>query len=338
VNDFLTFLGNYERPINHGLYYGLAAIGLSLTVRYLKTPDFTTLGSIVLGGVVGTFIFLELASHPIIASIVGCVGGFSVGVLLGIVTHFLKHMVRIPLAYAGILTYFASMSAAYFIAPDGYLELDRRTKTIFTYMTGPESMIVAMAIIVTASWLLHREFKRKNGKLIIAMTSSEAFLKLRHPCPAKTTRLILTICNGLVGLCGALFAIRDSDAPIKGGNEMTFLLVSLGSIYVFEFISSLFLKISDASLDTSENPISILNKPAVNHLIRLVCGKFSSKNDESKGIFVAACGYATCCVLLQLLFTGVSFIAWLPAHFEYAATVAVIVIVLSCGTRFRSKC
>jgi putative ABC transport system permease protein len=337
VNEALTYLSQTGVTISHGVFYGIAAIGLSIVVRYLQCPDFTTLGSMLMGGIVGIYVFTGIHINCIMASFVALSAGTVSGIVLGLITGFLNIKIRIPFAYAGILTYVASISVAYLLAPNGALDIDRNQATIFKQIPDPWDLLVGLMIALAVAGLCHRGFKRKHGKLIIAMKSSPVYLKLRHPTPNKTTVIILIICNALVGLSGALFALRDSNISVKGGNEMTFLLVGLGSIYAFEFVSSLLRWMSDAALEFPDNPVSVLNKPVLNHLVRAVSSRFSSKQGDSKSFFVVACGYVCLCVLLELLLDKVSNSDKVPVHFEYFATVAVIVLTLGFGTRFLPK-
>ena len=71
-----------------GLIYGIGAIGLAITFRFLKFPDFTVLGSIMVGGIV--CIYISNFSNTTLGLIAGFISGSILGLFTGFIISGLK--------------------------------------------------------------------------------------------------------------------------------------------------------------------------------------------------------------------------------------------------------
>jgi len=205
-----------------GLIYGIGAIGLALIYRYLRFPDFSVLGSIMLGGIV--CIKVTNLTNPLL----GTFTGFLIGGVLGIATGILIHS-RIPKVLAGIITFTASYSLGYFFAKEGTIFLPNDSNSYLHSTFNPKDVLIMLAVALLLCYLIHFLIKTKPGSLLLAMTANKKFRKSRHRYKGKVIVMTLFFGNAIVGLSGALYALREQAAHVQ--SHMDFLPFSLGAIF-----------------------------------------------------------------------------------------------------------
>jgi putative ABC transport system permease protein len=232
-----------------GLCYGIAAIGVSLPLRFLGTADFTAIGAIMLGGMVT--IWITNLSHY---WIVGLFCGPLAAGMLGLFTAFLTLYKRlnVPLMLAGIICFTASQSLG-LIAKDGQVALDSShlwdnrdqvrldsAHFLFQSFIWRDAIIVA-AIALTICFAGGIFARSKFGCFAFAMCANSRFVKFRHRSSRETTVFLLFISNFLIGLCGGLLAMADSEAYMQ--IHVEFLSLTLGAIFAGQAVVQCFARI-----------------------------------------------------------------------------------------------
>lgn len=209
----------------NGLCYGIAAIGISLPLRFLGTADFTAVGAIMLGGV-ATILITNISE----CWAVGLCGGSIVAGLLGLLTAFLSlnRWLKINLMLSGIICFTASQSLGLAFTNGGSIELPNTIRFLSPIFSWRDASIV-LVIALTASIGGGILARSKWGCLAFAMCANSHFVKFRHRSSQATTYWLLFISNLLVGLCGGLIVFKTRTA--YSAINMEFLSLTLGAIY-----------------------------------------------------------------------------------------------------------
>lgn len=210
-----------------GMVYGLASLGLALSYRYLGFPDFTVLGSIVLGGVVC------IAASRLGGPVVGVMSGTLSGCFLGLVTGALHVGPRIPAPLAGIVTFIGSLTPSYMLTTGGEVALppDLIGSERFLLSARADLLdIVILSLCIFAVALSIAAFvQTKAGSLLLAMEADPRFLSFRHRTRAYTFITTLAVANGLVGCAGAFGALVGRSASVP--SHADFLPFALGGVF-----------------------------------------------------------------------------------------------------------
>ncbi|MFZ2162061.1 MAG: hypothetical protein WAW02_07585 [Sideroxyarcus sp.] len=220
------FIETFLQPgLINGLCYGIAAVGISLPLRFLGTADFTAVGAIMVGGM--ATIWITNASELWFIGL--CCGAIIAGAL-GLLTAYLSlnRFLSIPLMFAGIICFTASQSLGLFIAEPGQIELNDSISFLKAKFTWNDVVYVgAIAVsVIVAGGLMARS---KMGCLAFAMCANNNFVKFRHRYSQATTYWILLVSNTLVGLCGGLIVLKTRTA--YSAVNVEFLSLTLGSIF-----------------------------------------------------------------------------------------------------------
>jgi ABC-type uncharacterized transport system permease subunit len=228
MNNFETFI---QPGLIPGLCYGIAAIGVSLPLRFLGTADFTAVGAIMLGGLVTAWV-----TNMSGLWVGGLCSGAIVAGLLGVLTAFLSlhRWLNIPLMLSGIICFTATQSLGLVISwlplgePGAVIELSKEIIFLSAKFSWHDAFVVwaiALMIIIIGGVLA----RSKWGCLAFGMCASSHFVKFRHRNSRATTYCLLFISNLLVGLCGGLLVLKGREAYTE--INMEFLSVTLGAIY-----------------------------------------------------------------------------------------------------------
>jgi ABC-type uncharacterized transport system permease subunit len=209
----------------NGLCYGIAAIGISLPLRFLRTADFTAVGAIMVGSVVT----IAATNACGIWSVGLCFGSIVAG-LLGILTAFLSlnKRLNIPIMLAGIICFTAAQSIGLLITDGAAIELNDTIHFLSAKFAWPDAAII-LAIAVTIGLGFGILARTKLGCLAFAMCANSQFVKFRHRYSKATTYWLLFISNFLVGLSGGLIVLKSRTA--YSAINMEFLALTLGAIY-----------------------------------------------------------------------------------------------------------
>lgn len=276
-----------ERMLPHivpGLIYGIGALGLALTFRYLKFPDFTVIGSIMLGGIV--CVYATNHFNPI----VGLLSSIAIGFILGATTAFLACQIQIPKVLAGIITLTGSYSIGYLIATHGNIILSGPSiiSPVFTLKDLLFILFVAILLVSFIAFIM----KTKFGSLLFAMSANKSFLKHRHKERRKVFFITLVAGNGIVAFAGALYAFKDQSAYVISHSD--FLPYALGAI----FSGNAIVKWGSRKLSEHRkgNPHSVNGKNVPNSVFLSI---ISAERDETSKIGILFFAYVIGCVFFK---------------------------------------
>lgn len=226
-----------------GLTYGLGAIGLGLTYRFLRFPDFTTFGSIVVGGIVGIF-FANLTNAYVGLLTAGIAGG-----ILGWATAYLSSKLGIPLVISGIVTFVGSSTPAYLIAANGVINVSKNlspaSRLFRSTFYWPDAIILFAAILIL-SIATGFVMKTKLGSLIFALSGTKSFVRFRHRSQDMVRWIVLASGNAIVAVAGACFALNVGFAHVP--DHADFIPFALGGIFAGAAIIAIVSKLSSGAV------------------------------------------------------------------------------------------
>ncbi len=226
-------IDSIKSAILTGWIFGIGAIGLSLIYKYLNFPDFTTIGSLIVGAICCIKFGQDSIVLGLLASVIS-------GMILGIVTAIQINKIQVPPVIAGIITFTISQTIAYKLTMDeatvffgGNREvLDLIISSDFTWW----SVIVFSAITIFICTLIALFFKTKYGALTLAMIAEDHYIKYRHHRKESTKLILLSIGNSIIGLTGGFFAIQQNSANTS--NFSDFLIIAISAYALTNFFIS----------------------------------------------------------------------------------------------------
>lgn len=232
ISDLFTI---FQSATSQGMLWSLLAIGVYLTFRILDIADLTAEGSFPLGAGIAA-ISITHGLSPILATLLGFLGGAGAGFISGILHTKLK----IPALLAGIIT----MTGLYSItnrvmgkAPN--ISLLGET-TIFSWaqdlgLTKVNAVIlVGLIIACLIIYLLFLFFKTEIG-LAIRATGDNLDMSEANGINTDTMKMIgYMISNGCIALAGALLAQNNGFADLNSG--VGTIVIGLASIIIAEVL------------------------------------------------------------------------------------------------------
>ena len=228
--------------IAQGMIWGIMALGVYITFRLLDFADMTVDGSIALGAAVAVML-IRGGVHPVVA----LPFAFLAGMLAGLVTGFLHTSMGIPGILSGILTQISLYSvnlnimgkANQPVSVDNYplvVSLRYVTDSIgsrILFFVGVTVFLLALVAILY--WYFGTEQGHAiratgcNGNMARAQGINTNFIKV----------LTLMIGNGLVGLCGGMYAQFQGAADVNMGRGA--IVIGLASIIIGEVLFGKFI-------------------------------------------------------------------------------------------------
>ena len=221
-----------------GLIWGIMALGVYITFRLLDFPDLTVDGTLATGGAVAVMLIRGAGMEPWMALILA----FATGMLAGMVTGLLHTALGIPGILAGILTQLSLYSINLHIMGKSnqpinvdqyrlvvsarYISGDVLTK--FKFYGG---VILGCLILVA---ILYCYFGTEQGQAIRATGCNMRMAKAQGINTNFHTVLALMISNGLVGLCGGLYAQYQGASDINMGRGA--IVIGLASVIIGEVL------------------------------------------------------------------------------------------------------
>lgn len=231
----MSMLLAIQGAISQGVLWGVMALGVYVTFRILDLPDMTVDGSFALGGSVSAVLIVR-GVHPIVTLLIAILAGM----IAGTVTGFLHTKLHIPGILAGILTMIAlySINIRIMGQPNTSLLGER---TIFTklieitnipqaWMTMILGIIVAVIIVCVMYWFFGTEI----GCALRATGNNESMVRALGANTDSMKIIGLMLCNGLVGLSGALVAQSQGFADVTMGTGT--IVIGLASIVIGEVV------------------------------------------------------------------------------------------------------
>lgn len=220
-----------------GLIWGIMALGVYITYRLLDFADLTVDGSLATGGAVAVML-IRLGVNPWIALL----AAFASGMLAGMVTGLLHTALGIPGILSSILTQISLYSINLNIMGKSnqainvdqyqlvvslrYISGDALTK--FKFYGG---VILGCAVLVG---ILYCYFGTEQGQAIRATGCNQSMAKAQGINTKFHTVLALMIANGLVGLCGGLYAQYQGSADVNMGRGA--IVIGLAAVIIGEVL------------------------------------------------------------------------------------------------------
>lgn len=222
-----------------GLIWGIMALGVYITYRILDFADLTVDGSLATGGAVAVML-IRAGVNPWLALI----AAFASGMAAGFVTGMLHTALGIPGILSSILTQIslysinlnimgksnqpASVDQYPLIVSSRYISGDAFMK--FRFYGG---VILGCLILVA---ILYCYFGTEQGSAIRATGCNKSMAKAQGINTNFHTVLALMISNGLVGLCGALYAQYQGAADVNMGRGA--IVIGLAAVIIGEVLFS----------------------------------------------------------------------------------------------------
>ena len=235
--NFLTLFNALPGACAQGLIWGIMAIGVYITYKILDLADLTVDGTMCTGGAV--CIIFMLNGHSVGVSLFAA---FIAGMIAGLVTGIFHTAMGIPAILAGILTQLGLYSinlrimggkANQAISVDKYdlLVSLRYVKGVAFYRN---TIFVTALIIVILIAVLYWFFGTELGASIRATGCNEQMARAQGINTGFNKVLALMISNGLVGLCGGIYAQYQGAADVNMGRGA--IVIGLAAVIISEVI------------------------------------------------------------------------------------------------------
>ena len=220
-----------------GLIWGVMALGVYITFRLLDFADLTVDGSLATGGATAVML-IRMGVNPWVALL----AAFAVGMLAGMVTGLLHTALGIPGILSSILTQISLYSINLNIMGKSnqainvdqyalvvslrYISGDALTK--FKFYGG----VILGCIVLVA--ILYFYFGTEQGQAIRATGCNQSMAKAQGINTKFHTVLALMLSNGLVGLCGGLYAQYQGAADVNMGRGA--IVIGLAAVIIGEVL------------------------------------------------------------------------------------------------------
>ncbi|WP_427040336.1 ABC transporter permease [Enterococcus hirae] len=219
---------------SQGMLWALLAIGVFLTFRILDIADLTAEGSFPLGAGIAA-VSITNGLSPIVACLLGFLGGAAAGLVSGLLHTKLK----IPALLAGIITMTGLYSVTSRIMGAPNLSLLGQ-KNVFTWaeslgVSKENAVLIAgllVALIVVTLLVL---FLRTETGLAIRATGDNLAMSEANGINTDTMKIIgYMISNGCIALSGSLLAQNNGFADLNSG--IGTIVIGLASIIIAEVL------------------------------------------------------------------------------------------------------
>ena len=233
--SIVSLLNALPGAVAQGLIWGIMAIGVYITFRILDIADLTVDGTLCTGGAV--CIMMMQSGHNVWVSLLVAL---IAGLLAGMVTGLLHTFMGIPAILAGILTQLGLYSVNLKImgkSNQAINVLQYKLVASLRYVTGEGSAFFflklifgAVALIAIIYWFFGTELGASiratgcNPQMASAQGINTSFNKV----------LALMISNGLVGLCGGIYAQYQGAADVNMGRGA--IVIGLAAVIISEVI------------------------------------------------------------------------------------------------------
>lgn len=219
---------------SQGVLWALLAIGVFLTFRILDIADLTAEGSFPLGAGIAA-VSITHGLSPIVACLLGFLGGAAAGLVSGLLHTKLK----IPALLAGIITMTGLYSVTSRIMGAPNLSLLGQ-KNVFTWaeslgVSKENAVLIAgllVALIVVTLLVL---FLRTETGLAIRATGDNLAMSEANGINTDTMKIIgYMISNGCIALSGSLLVQNNGFADLNSG--IGTIVIGLASIIIAEVL------------------------------------------------------------------------------------------------------
>ena len=214
----MTLVRALPGNVAQGIIWGIMALGVYITFRILDFADLTVDGSLATGGAVAVML-IRGGMNPAIALIFA----FLAGMAAGFVTGILHTVFGIPGILASILTQIGLYSVNLGImgkSNQAINVLQYKLVASLRYVTGEGSgfffvklILAAIVLIAIIYWFFGTEL----GAAIRATGCNPQMASAQGINTSFNKVLALMISNGLVGLCGGIYAQYQGAADVNMG-------------------------------------------------------------------------------------------------------------------------
>lgn len=223
--------------IAQGMIWGIMALGVYITFRLLDFADLTVDGSIATGAAVSVML-IRAGVSPLVSLPVA----FLAGMLAGLVTGLLNTLLGIPGILASILTQISLYSINLNImgksnqpvSVDNYplvVSLRYVTDNAVSRAWFFVGMILFLLILVA---ILYWYFGTEQGHAIRATGCNGSMARAQGINTNFIKVLALMISNGLVGLCGGMYAQFQGAADVNMGRGA--IVIGLAAVIIGEVL------------------------------------------------------------------------------------------------------
>lgn len=221
--------------VAQGLIWGIMALGVYITFRILDFADLTVDGTLATGGAVAV-VLIKGGMHPAMALIFS----FLVGMAGGLATGLLHTLLGIPGILASILTQISLYSVNLGIMGKANQSIGIGQKNLVAslrYVTADdrmfffEKLIIGCLILVA---ILYWLFGTEIGAAIRATGCNEQMARAQGINTNFTKVIALMISNGMVGLCGGIYAQYQGAADVNSGRGA--IVIGLAAVIISEVI------------------------------------------------------------------------------------------------------
>ena len=221
--------------VAQGLIWGIMALGVYITFRILDFADLTVVGTLATGGAVAVML-IKGGMHPAMALIFS----FLVGMAGGLATGLLHTMLGIPGILASILTQISLYSVNLGIMGKANQSIGIGQKNLVAslrYVTADDRMFFFAKLIIGCLILvaiLYWLFGTEIGAAIRATGCNEQMARAQGINTNFTKVIALMISNGMVGLCGGIYAQYQGAADVNSGRGA--IVIGLAAVIISEVI------------------------------------------------------------------------------------------------------
>jgi putative ABC transport system permease protein len=233
--DPMTLVRALPGNVAQGLIWGIMAVGVYITFRILDFADLTVDGSLATGGAVAVML-IQGGMHPAVALIFA----FLAGMIGGLATGLLHTALGIPGILASILTQISLYSVNLGIMGKANQSIGIGQKNLVAslrYVTADDSAFFfikliagCLILVVITYWLFGTEI----GSAIRATGCNEQMARAQGINTNFTKVVALMISNGLVGLCGGIYAQYQGAADVNSGRGA--IVIGLAAVIISEVI------------------------------------------------------------------------------------------------------
>lgn len=221
--------------VAQGLIWGIMALGVYITFRILDFADLTVDGTLATGGAVAVML-IKGGMHPAMALIFS----FLVGMAGGLATGLLHTLLGIPGILASILTQISLYSVNLGIMGKANQSIGIGQKNLVAslrYVTADDRMFFFAKLIIGCLILvaiLYWLFGTEIGAAIRATGCNEQMARAQGINTNFTKVIALMISNGMVGLCGGIYAQYQGAADVNSGRGA--IVIGLAAVIISEVI------------------------------------------------------------------------------------------------------
>ena len=231
----MTLVRALPGNVAQGIIWGIMALGVYITFRILDFADLTVDGSLATGGAVAVML-IRGGMDPALALIFA----FFEGMAAGFVTGILHTVFGIPGILASILTQIGLYSVNLGImgkSNQAINVLQYKLVASLRYVTGEGSgfffvklILAAIVLIAIIYWFFGTEL----GAAIRATGCNPQMASAQGINTSFNKVLALMISNGLVGLCGGIYAQYQGAADVNMGRGA--IVIGLAAVIISEVI------------------------------------------------------------------------------------------------------